>query len=107
MSDLARHERVGEGRRIVHALEGTEYERTVYVLDFDGGAVTYEAGRHGYASVNTHGETKLRGGMTTNEHPCEFLDGERPCWFDGTGLAPVQPDEEGIWRLLACYVPKR
>lgn len=79
--------------------------RTIYVLHFDGGAMTYEATFGCYASVDHHWRTQT-GCDTRSLEPCEFLGNEQPCCFDGTGLAPAQDTEEGIWALLGRYAPK-
>jgi hypothetical protein len=93
---------MSEPRREIRREDG----RTFYVLHFDGGAMTYEAYpfEREHANVNHHWRTQT-GCDTLSPDPCEFLDGQ-PCYFDGTGLAPAQDTEEGIWALLERYAPK-
>lgn len=109
MSANVRIERVDERRRIFHSPG-----RVIYALhreDSEGRidlAVTYEAILTGHASINTHARTNVTGVMS--QHPddalCEFLDDEVVCWFDGTSLAPAQPDDDAIWATLERWLPR-
>lgn len=98
-------------RRIVTVPSSGEpawLRRVWYVLGTEWGVVTYEA-RPGseHASVNQHARTNVTGNMnrgTDIDAPtCEFLAHTQACWFDGTSLAPAQPDVDAIWRLLETW----
>ena len=81
--------------------------RTIYALREGDVTATYEAyPMIQYASINLHAKTNVTGCMSkADDAPCEFLDHEAPCYFDGTSLGKVQDSEDAIWAMLERWLP--
>lgn len=76
-------------------------DRTFWIVRSKLGAVTYERSGGGYGALNRHLYKPVAfESQHPDGHPCEFLEGDAVCFFDGTGLAPDYPDGETIYRAL-------
>lgn len=85
-------------------LDGCHY----YVVrnEHGAGVLSHYEGRD-RCSLDTHGRHPWSAGATSDGKPCFFLDGEPPCYFDGTSLGPDVREwsDEQKFELAATRVP--